>query len=186
MCIRDRVARSALKGEMVDLIHRLSNQEEEILRSELWTAIQEKRATGPLDRTGPAPGSNTTYPMRCYETAIAEFGTPRNRAEVRAFIHSARKLSSSNSNQALELRRMHELLKRGMPWTWDEKVDTEFRLARSILSTNQLELVAPPTSHGMDTRTPTNDNDYDQAHRPCTYSDQNPCLLYTSPSPRDS
>ena len=157
---------------MVDLIHRLANQEEEILRAELRTAIQEKRATG-------SPGSNTTYPTRGDETAIAEFGTPRNRAEVRAFIHSARKLSSSNPNQALELRKMHELLKRGMPWTWDEEVDMEFRLARSMLSADQLEFVAPPTPHGKDTRTPANDNEHDQAHRPCTDSNQNPAPTNT-------
>ena len=110
---RLRVARSALKGEMVDLIHRLASQEEEILRSELRKTIQEKRAADPHDKTDPPPPKLATIalPSADPEAAIAEAGTPRNRAEVRAFIHSARELSSSNPNQALELQKMHELLK---------------------------------------------------------------------------
>ena len=99
------------------------------------------------------------------ETAIADAGTPRNRAEVRAFIHSAREPSSANPDQALKLRKMHELLRRDTPWAWDEEVDREFRLARSTLFADQPYSVTPSTP---------NDNEDNQAHGPHTDSNQNP------------
>ena len=71
---------------------------------------------------------------------------------------------------------MHKLLKRGMPWIWDKNIDTEFRLARSILSTNQLELAAQPISPAMERMEPT--EDVDHAHR--SYTDMN-----RSPTPAD-
>ena len=60
------------------------------------------------------------------------------------------------------------------PWAWDEEVDMEFRLARSILSADQPYSITPSTPVGKDAETPADDNGYNPAHRPCTDSNQNP------------
>ena len=50
-----RVARSSIKGEMVKLIHRLAELEEETLRSELRAIIRTERAVGSRDGARAAP-----------------------------------------------------------------------------------------------------------------------------------
>ena len=175
-----RVARSALKGEMVDLIHRLANQEEEILRSELRTATRERRATVPHDKAGLASQKLATIalPDTNPETAAAKADTPRSKAEVSAFTHFVRELSSSsNPHQALFPRKIHKLQKRETRQAWDGEVDMEFRPASSMLPADQPGPVTPSTPISKDTKTPADDNGPNQAHS---------CLLYTSPSPRDS
>ena len=135
-----RVARSTLKGEMVNLIHRLAELEEETLRSELRATIRAERAAGPRNRNSAAPEPITTGPLIHDRPATLEdFETPKKRAEVRVFIHVAKMFSNSNPNQALGLRKMRDLLKHGALWSWNEEVDKEFTLARSMLPTNQPE-----------------------------------------------
>ena len=50
-----RMARSSIKGEMVKLIHRLAELEEETLRSELRAIIRAECAVGSLDAAKAAP-----------------------------------------------------------------------------------------------------------------------------------
>ena len=56
-----RVARSSIKGEMVKLIHRLAELEEETLRSELRAIIRAERAAGPHDGARTAPDTKQIY-----------------------------------------------------------------------------------------------------------------------------
>ena len=69
---------------------------------------------------------------------------------------------------------MHDLLKHGAPWNWDEEVDKEFKLARSGLPTNQPEHTAQltsPTTNGMEPMDTDSDTHSDVDPNPAPMGD---------------
>ena len=173
---RLRVARSALKGKMVDLIHRLAEREEETLRSELRATIRAERAAGPHNRAGAAPEPDTTCPSIQARPATTEkFETPKNRAEVRAFSHFEKMLSDSNPGQAFGLQRMHKLPRRGASRNWNEERDKELRPDRTRPTTNQPKHTAHSTSHttvGIELRDTDSDTHSDMSPSPAPTGDR--------------
>ena len=107
------------------------------------------------------PGRETVGPP-IYDilVSIENFETPRNRTDVRTFIRLAKMVADIDPNLSQGLSRMHTLLKHGTTWAWNDEVDKEFRLAKSMLSTCQWRQIAnsiPPTGHEMGLQNTDND-----------------------------